>query len=297
VGTRTEASARPAQRPLLILAAGRPRGSRVRARLIAEAERRAMMVAVLKPADRVRAIDLTIEATHADAVVVCGDAPVQAAAAAVAAVRDLPFACMPAGPEDLLARDLGMPLDDPAEALNLPFTSPERTIDLGEVNGLPFVNRVAVGVELQEAPPPSRAGRRGQARRRTAPARTFAQEGLPTLLVCNNRFELSEDRLGRRDWPDSGRLQVVSFETPGTDGSFASLRCAGFQERVCARFQLALRNEIVVDIDGEPRRLAPPLRFRSVAAALRVRTPSIAARASGLARARGVPELESLQTG
>jgi diacylglycerol kinase family enzyme len=255
-----------------------------------------MMVAVLQPGDRLRAIDLTIEATQADAVVVCGEAPVQAAVAAVAAARDLPFACMPAGPDDLLARDLGMPLDDPAEALKLPFAGAERTIDLGEVNGLPFVNRVAVGVELPAAAPWGRPGRPERSRRRTAP-RTFAQAGAGALLVCNDRFELLEDRLGRRDWPDEGRLQVVTFETPGTDRSFAALRAAGFQEHVCTRFQLALRNAVVVDLDGERCRLVPPLRFRTVAAALRVRAPSIEPHSTDAAGARDQQQRELIQTG
>jgi hypothetical protein len=123
-----------------------------------------------------------------------------------------------------------------------------------------------------------------------------AEAGAGALLVCNGRFELLDDRLGSRDWPDAGRLQVVTFQTPGTDGSFTALRGAGFQERVCTRFQLALRNAVVVDVDGAPRRLVPPLRFRSVAAALRVRAPSIESRTTDLARARGEEELESLRT-
>ncbi len=294
MGTRTERGARPARRPLLILAAGRPRGSRVRARLIAEAERREVMVAVLKPADRVRAIDLTVEATQADAVVVCGDAPVQAAAAGVAAARDLPYVCMPAGPDDLLARDLGMPLDDPFEALKLPFSSGERTIDLGELNGLTFVNRVAVGVGL---PSPTSHGRGRRSAGEPAAAARTAESAAPALLICNNRFELAKDELGPRDWPGAGQLQVVTFEAPGTDRSFAAVRAGGFRERTCARFQLALRTELVVDVDGEPRRLAPPLRFRSLAAALRVRAPSIGAQDADAPGARGDPELESISTG
>ena len=298
MGTRTEGVARPARRPLLILAAGRPRGARARARLIAAAERRAIMVAVLKPTDRVRAIDLTVEATQADAMLVCGDAPVQAAAAAVAATRDLPLSCMPAGPDDLLARDLGMPLDDPADALNLPFSTAERTIDLGEVNGLPFVNRVAVGVELGAAPSRGRR-RRGEV---SAPVSDAPRPGtgapeLPALLVANNRFELLKDRLGPRDWPDSGRLQVAEFDAPHTERTYAELRSGGFQERACRRFQLAARAELVVDLDGEPRRLSPPLRFRSLCGAVRVRAPSIEARPGPAATASGNAELESIGTG
>ena len=179
-----------------------------------------------------------------------------------------------------------MPLDDPFEALKLPFSTAERTIDLGEVNGLPFVNRVAVGVALP-SPPRSRPRRRSRARRPRNRGTAAGEAPAPALLVCNNRFELLEDGLGLRDWPGHGTA-------PGRDLRGArrptgrSPRCAraGFQERACARFQLALRTELVVDVDGEPRRLAPPLRFRSVAAALRVRAPSIEARTIAPAAAR-----------
>lgn len=255
------------------------------------------MVAVLKPTDRVRAIDLAVEATQADAMLVCGDAPVQAAAAAVAATRDLPFSCMPAGPDDLLARDLGMPLDDPAEALKLPFSTAERTIDLGEVNGLPFVNRVAVGVEMAAAPARSRRGGAVPAEGADDSRPPAGAPELPALLVANNRFELLEDRLGLRDWPDSGRLQVAEFDPSDAERGYAALRRGGFQERTCGRFQLAARAALVVDLDGEPRRLSSPLRFRSLCGAVRVRAPSIEARAGPAARTMGTAEPESIETG
>lgn len=270
----------PARRPLLVLAPGRPRGNRARARLIAEAERREMIVAALKPADRLRAVDLIVEATQADAVLVCADPPVQAVVAAVAASRDLPFACLPAGPDDLLARDLGAPLDDPGEALTLPFSAAERTIDLAEVNGIQFVNYASVGVEM----PPSIAHTHHKTHSKPLPGpgrttRTAREaiahtgiEPVPAVLVCNNRFELREDRLGARDWPDSGLLQVVAFDAPGTDRTFAGLRHAGLREHSCASFELTARSPLRVDIDGEPRELSPPLRFRCVHSALRVRT-------------------------
>jgi len=302
--TRRVAKAEPAQRPLLVLAPGRPRGSRARARLIVEAERREMIVAALKPADRLRAVDLIVEATQADAVLVCADPPVQAVVAAVAASRDLPFACMPAGPDDLLARDLGAPLDDPREALSLPFSTAERTIDLAEVNGIQFVNYATVGVEM----PPSIAHAHHATRSKPLPGpgrttRTAREaiahtgtEPVPAVLVCNNRFELREDRLGSRDWPDSGLLQVVAFDAHGSDRTFAGLRLAGLQEHSCASFELAARSPLRVDIDGEPRELSPPLRFRCVHSAVRVRTAAEGMEATARAREAHV-ELESLGTG
>lgn len=304
MGTRRFAKAAPAQRPLLVLAPGRPRGSRVRARLIAEAERRAIIVAALKPADRLRAVDLIVEATQADSVLVCADAPVQAVVAAVAASRDLPFGCMPAGPDDLLARDLGAPLDDPGEALSLPFSAVEQTIDLAEVNGIQFVNYAAVGIELpatvshtqharsrKPLPGPGRTTRAAH-----APMAHTGTEAVPAVLVCNNRFELREDRLGAREWPDSGQLQVVAFDEPGADRTFAAVRHAGFHEHSDTSFELAARAALRVDIDGEPHELQPPLRFRSVHSAVRVRTAAGAPEATA-----GTPEssveLESLGTG
>jgi diacylglycerol kinase family enzyme len=263
-----------------------------------------MIVAALKPADRLRAVDLIVEATQADSVLVCADAPVQAVVAAVAASHDLPFACMPAGPDDLLARDLGAALDDPGEALSLPFSSVERTIDLAEVNGVQFVNYAAVGVALPATVShPRRADRRkplpGPGRTtRAAPAAVTHPGGepMPAVLVCNNRFELGEDHLGTREWPDSGLLQVVAFADPGADRTYAAVRHAGFQEHSERSFELPGRSTVRVDIDGEPRDLRPPLRFRCLHSALRVRTTAANAGApEGTAQAPA--ELESLRTG
>ena len=264
-----------------------------------------MIVAALKPADRLRAVDLIVEATQADAVLVCGDPPVQAVVAAVAASRDLPFACMPAGPDDLLARDLGAPLDDPAEALSLPFSTSERTIDLAEVNGVQFVNYAAVGVELPAAVSHTRRAPRrkplpgpGRATRASHSAAAHAgAEPLPAVLVANNRFELREDRLGARDWPDAGLLQVVTFDAPGADRTFAAVRHGGFQEHSCTSFELASRSVLRVDVDGEQRELRPPLRFRCLRSALRVRTHEGAPEpTAGEQEARTEP-VESLGTG
>ncbi len=114
------------------------------------------------------------------------------------------------------------------------------------------------------------------------------------MLVCNNRFELREDRLGARDWPESGLLQVVTFDATGADRTFAGVRRAGFKEHSCASFELAARFTLRVDVDGEQRELRPPLRFRCVHSALRVRTRAGGEAAAG---ARETAELESLRTG
>jgi diacylglycerol kinase family enzyme len=273
--------ARPATRPLLILGAGQPRGRRVRERLVAEAERRSTTVLVLRADEGLDALDRTIAGSEADAVAVCGDACTQARVAALAAARDLPYSCIPCGLDDLLARDLGSPLDDPVGAVALPGSETERTIDLGEVNGIAFVNYVAIGIEMpasgevrseerrRAARGASRARHlRGDARR---PAVSRPASGLPALLVCNNRFELLDEELGPRRALDSGLLEVATFRGPDRDEDFGGR--AGRYERSCRRFSLGSREPVLADVDGEPRLLEPPLRFRSVAGALRVRIP------------------------
>lgn len=296
MSTRRQTGTAPVRRPLLILAQGRPRGSRVRARLIAEAERRSIVVAALKAGDGLRSVDLIVEATQADAVIVCAEPPVQAVVAAVAAARDIPCSWMPTGPDDLLARDLGVPLDDPADALKQPFSAAEQTIDIAEVNGVPFVNYVAIGMQM-----PVRPARRSRGARRRDGEQAGPRHdgGHPALLLCNNRFELLDERLGERDWPDSGRLQIVRFAADADERSYAALRAQGFEERSAVRFQLSLRMPVDADVDGEPRRLEPPLRFRSVHGAVRVHAPGAAGRAprEPVERAERRAELESLGTG
>jgi diacylglycerol kinase family enzyme len=248
---------------LLILGSARPRGRRERARLIAEAERRSMMVATLKASERLASVDLVIDATQADAIAVCADAPLQALVAGVAAARDLPFSCVPTGPEDLLARDLGLAVDDPLEALSLPRSDEGRTIDLGEVNGVVFVNYVAIGLRM----PGAGAGELGDA---SEPGEV---RGPPALLACNNSFSLQDGGFGPREWPDSGLLEVTSFSGAGSDRALAAQVEAGWTAQSCSRFVLGASGPVHAVVDGEPRALVAPLRFRSLPRALRVRVP------------------------
>jgi len=224
-----------------------------------------MMVATLKASDRLASVDLVIEATQADAVAVCADAPLQALVAGVTAARDLPFSCVPTGPEDLLARDLGLALDDPLEALSLPASDDGRTIDLGEVNGVVFVNYVAVGVAMPGAHTGGELLDGGE----------HGPPAAPALLVCNNRFSLQEGTLGPREWPDTGLLEVASFAAGGRDRTLGTLLDGAWSAQSCSRFVLGAPGPGHAVIDGEPRALVAPLRFRSLPHALRVRVPDI----------------------
>lgn len=61
-----------------------------------------------------------------------------------------PFAILPLGTANDLARSLGVP-DAPLAAAELVFAGHLRTIDLGEVNGAPFFNVASVGVSVELA--------------------------------------------------------------------------------------------------------------------------------------------------
>ena len=82
----------------------------------------------------------------ADALAMAGGDGSQAIVAAIAAERELPYACIPAGTRNHFALDLGVDRDDVIGALDAFVDGGERIVDLAEVNGRVFVNNVSLGV-------------------------------------------------------------------------------------------------------------------------------------------------------
>ena len=66
--------------------------------------------------------------------------------ASAATAHGIPFVCVPAGTRNHFARDLGLDPDDLVGALDAFTDALEGSIDLGEVNGRPFLNNVSLGV-------------------------------------------------------------------------------------------------------------------------------------------------------
>jgi diacylglycerol kinase family enzyme len=66
--------------------------------------------------------------------------------AAAAAAHGVPFVCIPAGTRNHFARDLGLDPEDLVGALDAFSDGWEVRIDLGDVNGRPFLNNVSLGV-------------------------------------------------------------------------------------------------------------------------------------------------------
>jgi hypothetical protein len=66
--------------------------------------------------------------------------------AAAAAASRIAFVCIPAGTRNHFARDVGVAPNDLVGALDAFGAALERTIDLGDVNGRPFLNNVSLGI-------------------------------------------------------------------------------------------------------------------------------------------------------
>lgn len=82
-----------------------------------------------------------------DVVFVCGgDGTVMAAVTALAG-RDMPLAILPAGTGNLLARNLGLPLDDEEAALVIGLAGHERVIDVAAVEDRKFAVMAGIGLD------------------------------------------------------------------------------------------------------------------------------------------------------
>ncbi|HSR22957.1 MAG TPA: diacylglycerol kinase family protein [Candidatus Eisenbacteria bacterium] len=90
-----------------------------------------------------------------DVVFVCGgDGTVMAAVTALAGC-EVPMAILPAGTGNLLARNMGLPLDDEAAALRIGMGSTERRIDVAAVEDRKFAVMAGLGFDaamMRDAP-------------------------------------------------------------------------------------------------------------------------------------------------
>ena len=72
-----------------------------------------------------------------------------AAVAGVAADHELALVIVPMGTLNHFARDLGLDLARPLSALDVLHAGRERRVDVGRINGRPFINNVSLGVYAQ----------------------------------------------------------------------------------------------------------------------------------------------------
>ena len=280
-------------RPYLVMNPRSGGGKVVRFDLQRRAEALGAEVALLdRPHTDVQAMARDAVARGADLLGVAGGDGTQALVAQVAADAGLPFVVISAGTRNHFALDLGLDREDPARCLAALVDGVEARIDLGEINGRPFVNNASFGAyaEVVDDPayrddkrgtalttlPDLLSGRRGPSLVGEADGRTI--DDPQALLVSNNPYEATDlAGMGRRARLDRGTLGVIAVHVTTARQAVGLLRATSQRGLVrLAAHEVEVRADaerIPVGIDGESVHLSTPVRCTVRAGALRVRLP------------------------
>ncbi|MBO3751945.1 hypothetical protein J5X84_38245 [Streptosporangiaceae bacterium NEAU-GS5] len=289
----------PAARPVLLINPKSGGGKAERFHLVEQARRRGIEPVVLQPGDDLLQLAEQAVAHGADVIGMAGGDGSQALVASVAMAHDLGFVCIPAGTRNHLAMDLGLDRDNVPGALDAFGEALERRIDLGLVNDRIFVNNAAIGVYAKIVQSPAYRDRKvGTALdllpqmlgpdavpfdlRFTGPDGT-EHDSAHLILVSNGRYELGlAEGFGSRRRIDAGSLGIVAARLQSAEDlaplgrmhpSERLRRPRGWLEWTDTRFEVRSGGPVEIGIDGEALVLEPPIRFRIVPGALRVRIP------------------------
>ena len=302
----------PARHGVLLMNPRSGGGKVARFDLENEAHRRGITPVVLGPDDDLRAL-AERAAQHADVIGMAGGDGSQALVADVARRHGIAFVCVPAGTRNHFALDLGLDRENVAAALDAFGAAAERRVDLAVLGDRVFVNNASLGVYATVVQSPKYRDAKVATVAEKLPellgpdaerfdlrfARPGGADRTPAdiVLVSNGVYRL--DRLsgfGTRERLDGGALGIVTVTVDrATDlpsliaaeitGQLARFR--GYRMWRAAEFVVDSGQPLVeVGVDGEALRLAPPLRFRSLPGALRVRVPR---HAPGVAPAAAAP--------
>ena len=283
-------------------------------RLTRAARERGIRVRALATGEDARHAALEAADDGARALAVAGGDGSVAAVAGAAVERGLPLVVVPTGTLNHFARDLGLDLARPLRALDALVAGHERRVDVGRINGRPFINNVSLGLYAEMLGDPGYRRdklRVAQAKLQAAffdpglrrmlritPPDEAPLESVVAVVVSNNPYEFARwDRFGQRHSLDTGTLQVSVLDA-GTLDELERLLAGTLLGAV--EFRPALRHwtaacletgrvgELVrAGVDGEPVALEAPLRFSTDPGALRVLLPD------ELPTNRQVPPLEA----
>jgi diacylglycerol kinase family enzyme len=283
----------PARRPFVVMNPRSGGGKVARFGLQRRAEELGAEVALLdKPGTDVQQLARDALARGADLLGVAGGDGTQALVAQVAAEHDVPFMVISAGTRNHFALDLGLDRDDPARCLDALRDGVEARIDLGDINGRPFVNNASFGAyaEIVENPayrddkrgttmktlPDLLRGRRGA--HLVGDVDGLVVDGPQALLVSNDPYQDSDlAGLGRRARLDQGVLGVIAVRVDTARQAVGLMR--GAHQRGLLRTQgrevvvSSDETTVPVGIDGETVHLSTPVRCTVRPRALRVRLP------------------------
>jgi len=224
-----------------------------------------------------------------------------AVVARVAMRRDLPFLCLPAGTLNHFARDAGLDIENPPDALRALSDGREKRIDVGEVNDShTFLNVVSLGLYATMVADPAYRHAKGRvARERLAAAlagglhprfdvRLPDGSVLPdalVLLVSNNPYQFARLRWNAERFRlDSGRLGVAAIAVPPVGSrrrgdALARVILRGrdrsefWRDWTATEWSQEVSGPVPVAMDGESLTLTGPVRLRIRPRALRLLVP------------------------
>ncbi len=292
----------PARRGVLIMNLKSGGGKADRFSLVDECRRRGIEPVVLQPGD-----DMLELAQHAidggaDVIGMAGGDGSQALVASVAAAADVPLVCIPAGTRNHFALDVGLDREDVVGALDAFGEAVERRIDLAEVSGRVFVNNVSLGVYAKIVQSPEYRDAKRQTTAAMLPALLGAgaepfdlhfigpdgtrQDGAQIIQVSNNPYVLTTlSGFGTRARLDTGTLGIAAAKVRGATDVAAFVaadtarrvdRFKGWTAWAAPTFTVESGAPIEAGVDGEAMLFDPPLEFRIMPGALRIRLPASA---------------------
>jgi len=289
----------PASRPVLLMNPKSGGGKVERFGLVEAARRRGIEPVVLTPGDDLVRLAEEAVASGADVLGMAGGDGAQALIAGVAMRHEVAFVCVPAGTRNHLAMDLGLDRDDVVGALDAFGAAVERRISLGLIGDRVFVNNATAGLYAKIVQSPAYRDHKVGTALEMLPAmlgpdaapfdlRFTGPDGTEhpsahLIMVSNDRYQLGQaEGFGSRRRMDTGTLGIVAarFQSSREAAAFARQRGSGrnrrpqgWMEWTDTSFELRSGQPVEIGIDGEAMLLDPPIRFRIVPGALRVRIP------------------------
>jgi len=284
----------PPAHPFIIMNPRSGGGKVVRFQLVERAEALGARVTLLGGDQTVDVVALARQAVAdgADLLGVAGGDGTQAMVAGVAADHGIPFLVVSAGTRNHFALDLGLDRRDPSRCLDALTDGVELHVDLGTINGRPFVNNASFGAYAELVRRPEYRQDKAQTALRTLPDLLVGHSG-PRLygraggevfvepqafLVSNNPYGTEDPAgLGSRERLDRGTLGVISVRVDNAAQATRLLSRAPNEVVAVTTVPTVTVTsdaaDIPVGVDGEAIVVATPVQCAMRPGALRVRVP------------------------
>ncbi|MFE1440481.1 diacylglycerol/lipid kinase family protein [Streptomyces sp. NPDC058739] len=284
----------PPRRPVLIMNPRSGGGKVERFGLVERAEALGARVVLLEPdGPDVETLARQAVAEGADLLGAAGGDGTLAIVASVAVEHRLPFLVVSAGTRNHFAMDLGLDRNDPSTCLDALTEGVELRVDLGDVDGRPFVNTVSFGAYAHIVQNPDYRDAKTATALEHLPDLLQGSEGAhleadadgtevsgpQALLISNNPYARADPfGGGRRPRLDRGSLGVIAVRVEGAAGAaevaLLGERAGGITVLTATRVVVRADTDTVpVAVDGEALTMPVPVVCTVRPKALRIRVP------------------------